>query len=488
MEDDIKKCLERPCESIQDVEDCQCNNDNEKHFDGQSVIGHNDLNVDTNSSNVQSGDYASNVESGDFASDIQSGDSDGGNIDGNNTLNMDTNSDVQSEICDSDNINGCGNRTDGDSGDLLDSSDDSTSDNDTDEEKEPTVDQQKMAFKNGLLELIVQGNVTHNTTNKLLNLLNQHHPDYCLPKDARTFLKGGNSTCIESFDGDNGKFCYFGIRNCLAKVFSVSSPENSSPVLLDINIDGLPLYRSSSVCFWPILGSISCLSEPFMIALYCGVSKPPIKEFLRKFIEEYIDLQRNGYKCGEHIYSVKIRAFICDAPARAFIKQCKGHVGYSGCGKCTTYGVYKDHTMSYPDTEAPLRTDEDFQNQKDTHHHIGISPLQGTGIGLVTSFPVEYMHLILLGVCKRLLNFWYNVVPYKLSSTSKMAINQSLINIRRKMPIEFARKPRSLAELSHWKASEFRTFLFFLSPIILKNHIPRKVYRHFMLFVCAMHI
>lgn len=40
------------------------------------------------------------------------------------------------------------------------------------------------------------------------------------------------------------------------------------------------------------------------------------------------------------VYSVKIYNFICDAPARAFIKCIKIHTGYASCEKCTEYGKY----------------------------------------------------------------------------------------------------------------------------------------------------
>lgn len=98
------------------------------------------------------------------------------------------------------------------------------------------------------------------------------------------------------------------------------------------------------------------------------------------------------------------------------------------------------------------------------------------------------MHLVLLGVCKRLINLWWNVIPYKISRVSKNAIKANILNARSEIPNDIVRKPRSLSVLVHCKASEFRTFLFYLSPIILKNKLSHTVYQHFMLLVCAMHI
>jgi hypothetical protein len=62
-------------------------------------------------------------------------------------------------------------------------------------------------------------------------------------------------------------------------------------VQLIINIDGLPLFMSSNVQFWPILcGIVSndrASMEPFLVALYCGISKPiSAGEYLEDFLNE----------------------------------------------------------------------------------------------------------------------------------------------------------------------------------------------------------
>jgi len=42
--------------------------------------------------------------------------------------------------------------------------------------------------------------------------------------------------------------------------------------------------------------------------------------------------------------------------------------------------------------------------------------------------------------------------------------------------------------LGDWKVSEFRNFLLFYSPVVLKNLLPPAYYKHWMLFVAAMRI
>lgn len=45
---------------------------------------------------------------------------------------------------------------------------------------------------------------------------------------------------------------------------------------------------------------------------------------------------------------------------------------------------------------------------------------------------------------------------------------------------DFQRKPRGVDEVFRWKATEFRTFLLHLGPVVLKNIIDKKLYTHFL--------
>ena len=57
-----------------------------------------------------------------------------------------------------------------------------------------------------------------------------------------------------------------------------------------------------------------------------------------------------------------------------------------------------------------------------------------------------------------------------------------------KPPSEITRSPRSLTERQFWKASEWRAFLLFYSPVILRNELPSPYYEHWLLLVHAMHL
>lgn len=52
-----------------------------------------------------------------------------------------------------------------------------------------------------------------------------------------------------------------------------------------------------------------------------------------------------------------------------------------------------------------LRTDEKFQNFEYNDHQLNRSPLLEIGIKSIKGFPLDYMHLVCLGVVKRILMF-----------------------------------------------------------------------------------
>ena len=56
------------------------------------------------------------------------------------------------------------------------------------------------------------------------------------------------------------------------------------------------------------------------------------------------------------------------------------------------------------------------------------------------------------------------------------------------MPSEFARHPRSLEELERWKATEFRQFLLYTGPVVLRKIVPKKIYEHFLTLTVGISI
>ena len=99
------------------------------------------------------------------------------------------------------------------------------------------------------------------------------------------------------------------------------------------------------------------------------------------------------------------------------------------------------------------------------------------------------MHLILLGVMRKLIFLWLGgKVPLRLQSRDVTATSQLLIRYRKLCPTEFALRPRSLHELRNWKATELRSFLLYFGVVVLRKHLPDRLYKNFLLLSCAMRI
>ncbi|KAG1653603.1 hypothetical protein GQR58_025471 [Nymphon striatum] len=214
-----------------------------------------------------------------------------------------------------------------------------------------------------------------------------------------------------------------------------------SASILDCHVDGTQ--------FWPILCSFEN-HKPFVVALFYGESKPSsIEDYLHDFIEEFTNIEKDEILMN----NVSLKAFVCDAPARSFLKCTKGHTGYYACERCEEYA----------------------------DHQTGITPLSRAGFPCVSGFCLDYMHLVCLGVVRRILyNFKQGPVECKLSQQQMKEISTDLVSFSGKLPSEFARQPRSLKEMERWKATEFRQFLLYTGPIVLKKVLHKVTYQHFL--------
>ncbi|XP_030754939.1 uncharacterized protein LOC115881541 isoform X1 [Sitophilus oryzae] len=327
----------------------------------------------------------------------------------------------------------------------------------------------------------VKHKITHSALTDLLHILSPYHPE--LPLDSRTLLATPNSTDIVTLE--TGQFCYFGLKNVISKIVSNSSINGE--IQLCFNVDGIPLFKSSKSQLWPILCSIKNIpcSNPFTVAVFCGKSKPkPLNTFLKPFIEELNTFLQNGFINGSNEYvEIKVHSFICDAPARAYLKCTKSHTGYSSCDKCTVRGEYYMNKVVLDSLISQKRTDEAFRQQLDEDHHIAQTPLTELPIDLIKSFPIDYMHNICLGIVKKLLNTWIGgPLKVRLPSQKVKIISERLLDLKTHIPVEFNRKPRSLDELQYWKATEFRMFLIYLGPLVLKDLVDIAIYENFLAF------
>lgn len=116
--------------------------------------------------------------------------------------------------------------------------------------------------------------IKHTAINALLVILKSHIPENVLPKCARTLVQTPRSTVISKDHRLGGQYWHYGLRKILQETLSRFENVPKS-VSLNVNIDGLPAFKSSSKSFWPILVNMHELREiqsPLIVGLFCGGS------------------------------------------------------------------------------------------------------------------------------------------------------------------------------------------------------------------------
>ena len=190
-----------------------------------------------------------------------------------------------------------------------------------------------------------------------------------------------------------------------------------------------------------------------------------------------------------------VEFIVADAPARAFARGQKNHAGYLSCDLCVasgrkfakrripselnpdnaTTGVHFPH---YHGQTFPLRTMEglllimdhldEWTKTEDQRccGYTGRSPfLQLPGFNVIEDIPVDYMHLVALGVVKKL---------FFLTTKTRRTFRGRLGGVRQKVcaSLELQRVPkcfprRARMDFTHFKASEWRAFGIYFFPILV---------------------
>lgn len=341
-----------------------------------------------------------------------------------------------------------------------------------------------ISFQDRLADWSVRYQIPHNALDDLLKLLRCFSSLIDLPTDSRTLL---NSPRLLTFkDITPGKYFHFGLKGAVSILLKKLKITNLTTVELCVNIDGIPLTRSSGSQLYPILCNLYRYPrEVSVIGIYHGLEKPAeANELLEDFINEAVELINDGFLFNNHSYPFRIKAFICDVPAKCFISYTVGHMGYDSCSKCYAHGKYCFNRMCFPKTEGLcMRTDAEFRRKINERHHSGISLLEKLPhFDMIDGLVLDYMHLICLGTVRKLLYLWSfdTKSGSKLSRKDMDQISNFLISQSSNIPCEFARRPRSLLEVKRWKATEFRQFLFYTGPVILKTVLPAANYANFL--------
>lgn len=116
------------------------------------------------------------------------------------------------------------------------------------------------SLKTDLRDWANEHRITKRALDGLLGILNANGI-ISVPKNHRTLLNTPVNIEITKIAG--GLFWYNGLENSIKRIFSTL--DRNVTISLKVNVDGLPLYKSSKMQFWPILASIHGMCVLFVL-------------------------------------------------------------------------------------------------------------------------------------------------------------------------------------------------------------------------------
>ena len=122
-------------------------------------------------------------------------------------------------------------------------------------------------------------------------------------------------------------------------------------------------------------------------------------------IDERKEILSTKFTLNDINYKVTLKAVTCDDPARSFLKCVVGHTSYHCCERCTIKGDWTQGRITYNDNVCETKTEEAFSQLHYNDHQKKGSLLIHANVPFVTLFVLDYMHLVCLGVMKRILKF-----------------------------------------------------------------------------------
>lgn len=281
--------------------------------------------------------------------------------------------------------------------------------------------------------------------------------------------------------------------------------------------DGVALFKSSGISLWPVYLLINELprrqrflkKNMILWGVWQGTGKPRMSIFLKSLVKDLQDLYKNGITLTIDDTQICCRAMMVvatmDLPARAAVLHMTQYNGEYSCIFCMDSGQVvksgKGHCRSFPYKSEPisLRTNEDViqngkqaqQTNKRVKGFTGISVFNYLpNFSLCNNTVIDYMHGILLGICKKLLFLWFNATsyeqPYFIGHLIK-DFDKYMKNIS--PPYLINRLPRKLSNtMHHWKASEIRSWLLFYALPCLLGKLPDLYLKHFSTLVEATYL
>lgn len=247
-----------------------------------------------------------------------------------------------------------------------------------------------------------------------------------------------------------------------------------------------------------------------MVGLWFGHVKPNPNVFLRPFYKTLHSFETDGHNFkladGRDVHvRGKVLCGTCDLPAKAKFLNFKHYNGAFGCSRWMQEGgragVGRTTVQVYPfqDNIQERSHDEtlEFSRQaltaRASDRKASVCGVKGPTLlaelvpDIIRCTAIDIMHGVFLGVCKLLLDLWFNskysTQPWRLHHLQHL-VEDKMKNL--KPPSNVQRAPRSLKDLKFWKASEYKTFLLYYSVVVLKDIMSDVYLKHHCLLVSAV--
>lgn len=301
--------------------------------------------------------------------------------------------------------------------------------------------------------------------------------------------------------------------------------ENPDSIVLSftLNADGAEVYKSKRSSLWPIQlyqnflpPNIRYKTENILVyMLYFGKQKPDMTKLLPSLGEEIEMLQTNQIKffLGGNLYKfLPVVMFLsADLGAISMFSGLKTYAGRKACTAClhpgkqitdhlgTKYIRYvKLDINAEPRSHAGVVSAAVKFNKNSPEEPYGLISIPPMILfpkfDLKKGFVIDYMHNILLGIMKLLLDFWMGEHRLcqkseyfrPMSKRNRDLLDKRLLALR---PYEhITRKPRPLSERSIFKAVEYRHLLIYYLPFALRGLLDDEKLHHFQLLSASIYI
>ena len=193
-----------------------------------------------------------------------------------------------------------------------------------------------------------------------------------------------------------------------------------------INTDGISPFKSSRMTIWPIIIAFSNLPPKIrmnknnlvVVSLWIGLCKPKMEIIFQPLVDLLQKLSHSGIvvdtPLGNHIFKFSPILGIFDLVAKAPILNMTQFNGKNGCPTCLHPGTWISSRYYLPGQEYALRTDQlvheaarDAERNKVVVEGIKGRSVLSDILDLVKCVPIDYMHCVLEGVTKWLVNKWF---------------------------------------------------------------------------------